>query len=145
MGLLYGTYELKPQAWSVNGTPLDFGSELLPDDLDRISERLEIIFDRMPALANAGIKKVVNGPFTFGPDGNPLIGPVPGLKNYWTAVGVMAGFCQGGGVGLCMAEWIINGEPQSMSGAWMSPASAPSLRGTGARSNPAKIIRAVSA
>ena len=60
----------------------------------------------MPALGRAGIKKVVNGPFTFGPDGNPLIGPVPGLKNYWTAVGVMAGFCQGGGVGLCMAEWI---------------------------------------
>lgn len=110
-GLLYGTYELKPQAWAVNGTPQDFAAELLPDDLGRISERLEIIFDRMPALANAGIKKVVNGPFTFGPDGNPLIGPVPGLRNYWTAVGVMAGFCQGGGVGLCMAEWIINGEP----------------------------------
>ncbi len=110
-GLLYGTYELKPQAWAVNGTPQDFAAELLPDDLSRISERLEIIFDRMPALANAGIKKVVNGPFTFGPDGNPLIGPVPGLRNYWTAVGVMAGFCQGGGVGLCMAEWIINGEP----------------------------------
>ncbi|HLA02129.1 MAG TPA: FAD-dependent oxidoreductase [Aestuariivirga sp.] len=110
-GLLYGTYELKPQAWAVNGTPLDFAAELLPDDLGRISERLEIIFDRMPALANAGIKKVVNGPFTFGPDGNPLIGPVPGQRNYWTAVGVMAGFCQGGGVGLCMAEWIINGEP----------------------------------
>ena len=65
----------------------------------------------MPALANAGVKKVVNGPFTFGPDGNPLIGPVPGLSNYWTAVGVMAGFCQGGGVGLCMAEWMIHGEP----------------------------------
>ncbi|MDO8352754.1 MAG: FAD-dependent oxidoreductase, partial [Aestuariivirga sp.] len=110
-GLLYGTYELKPQAWAVNGTPQDFAAELLPDDLGRISERLEIIFDRMPALANAGIKKVVNGPFTFGPDGNPLIGPMPGLRNYWTAVGVMAGFCQGGGVGLCMAEWIINGEP----------------------------------
>ncbi len=110
-GLLYGTYEAHPKAWSVNGTPLDFGAELLPDDLDRISQRLELIFDRMPALARAGIKKVVNGPFTFGPDGNPLIGPVPGLRNYWTAVGVMAGFCQGGGVGLCMAEWIINGEP----------------------------------
>ena len=110
-GLLYGTYELQPKAWAVEGTPQDFGAELLQDDLGRISERLDIIFDRMPALANAGVKRVVNGPFTFGPDGNPLIGPVPGLKNYWTAVGVMAGFCQGGGVGLCMAEWVINGEP----------------------------------
>ena len=64
-----------------------------------------------PALEKAGIKNIVNGPFTFGPDGNPLIGPVPGLKNYWVAVGVMAGFCQAGGVGKCVAEWIIDGEP----------------------------------
>jgi len=64
----------------------------------------------MPALARAGIKDMINGPFTFGPDGNPLIGPVPGLRNYWAAVGVMAGFCQGGGVGLCLAEWMIEGE-----------------------------------
>ena len=65
----------------------------------------------MPALEKAGIKNIVNGPFTFGPDGSPLIGPVPGMKNYWVAVGVMAGFCQGGGVGKCIAEWIIDGEP----------------------------------
>ena len=62
-------------------------------------------------MADAGIKDVINGPFTFGPDGNPLIGPVPGMKNYWVAVGVMAGFCQGGGVGLTLAEWMIDGEP----------------------------------
>ncbi len=62
-------------------------------------------------LGRAGIKNVINGPFTFGPDGNPMIGPVPGMKNYWVAVGVMAGFCQGGGVGLCMAEWMMDGEP----------------------------------
>jgi len=65
----------------------------------------------MPALEKAGIKNIVNGPFTFGPDGNPLIGPVSGIKNYWVAVGVMAGFCQAGGVGKCIAEWIIDGEP----------------------------------
>ncbi len=62
-------------------------------------------------LAQVGIKNVVNGPFTFGPDGNPMIGPVPGMTNYWAAVGVMAGFCQAGGVGLCMAEWMMDGEP----------------------------------
>jgi dimethylglycine dehydrogenase len=110
-GVLFGTYEANCKPWAVAGTPLDFGNELLQDDLARISERLELAFERMPALGRAGIKKVINGPFTFGPDGNPLIGPVPGLRNYWTAVGVMAGFCQGGGVGLCMAEWMIGGEP----------------------------------
>ena len=110
-GLLVGTYEPACQPWAVDGTPLDFGHELLQPDLDRIADRLEIAFERMPALANAGIKDQINGPFTFGPDGNPLIGPVPGLRNYWVAVGVMAGFCQGGGVGLCLAEWLIEGEP----------------------------------
>ena len=110
-GLLLGTYEANCKPWSVSGTPLSFGHELLPNDLDRVTERLEIAFERMPALGRAGIKSVVNGPFTFGPDGNPMIGPVPGLPNYWVAVGVMAGFCQAGGVGLCVAEWIVNGEP----------------------------------
>ncbi len=110
-GLLLGTYESNCVPWSVKGTPLDFGHELLQPDLDRVAERLEVAFDRMPALGRAGIKNVVNGPFTFGPDGNPLIGPVPGLRNYWVAVGVMAGFCQGGGVGRCMAEWLVEGEP----------------------------------
>src|SRR4029079_7377476 len=110
-GLLLGTYETNCKPWSVAGTPLDFGHELLPADLHRGAERLDTAFERMPALGRAGIKSVINGPFTFGPDGNPMIGPVPGLPNYWVAVGVMAGFCQAGGVGLCMAEWIVNGEP----------------------------------
>jgi len=110
-GLLLGTYEPSATPWRIEGTPLDFGHELLPPDLDRIADRLALAFERMPALARAGIRHVVNGPFTFGPDGNPMIGPVPGKKNYWVAVGVMAGFCQAGGVGLCMAEWMIEGEP----------------------------------
>ena len=110
-GLLLGTYEPGATPWRVEGTPLDFGHELLPPDLDRIADRLELAFDRIPALGRAGIKNIVNGPFTFGPDGNPMIGPVPGMKNYWAAVAVMAGFCQAGGVGLCMAEWMIEGEP----------------------------------
>ena len=110
-GLLLGTYEPNATPWMVAGTPPDFGHELLEPDLERVSERLELAFQRIPALAHAGIKNVVNGPFTFGPDGNPMIGPVPGMKNYWVAVGVMAGFCQAGGVGLCLAEWIIEGEP----------------------------------
>jgi dimethylglycine dehydrogenase len=110
-GMLLGTYEPRGTAWKVEGTPWDFGHELLPHDLDRIAERLEMSFERIPAIGEVGIKDIINGPFTFGPDGNPMIGPVPGMKNYWCAVGVMAGFCQGGGVGLTMAEWMMDGEP----------------------------------
>ena len=110
-GMLLGTYEPRSTPWKVGGTPADFGHELLTPDLDRIADRLALAFERIPALADAGIKTVVNGPFTFGPDGNPMIGPVPGMTNYWAAVGVMAGFCQAGGVGLCLAEWMIHGAP----------------------------------
>ncbi len=110
-GLLLGTYEPRATPWSVGGTPQDFGHELLEPKLEHIEDRLAVGFERIPALERAGIKNIVNGPFTFGPDGNPMIGPVPGLRNYWVAVGVMAGFCQAGGVGLCMAEWMIDGEP----------------------------------
>ena len=62
-------------------------------------------------LGKVGIRKVVNGPFTFAPDGNPLVGPVKGMKNFWVACGVMAGFSQGGGVGLALANWMIDGDP----------------------------------
>ena len=72
---------------------------------------MEAAYGRYPCLERAGIKKVINGPFTFAPDGNPLVGPVPGLTNYWAACGVMAGFSQGGGVGLTLAEWMVDNEP----------------------------------
>ncbi|MCY3770364.1 MAG: FAD-dependent oxidoreductase [Gammaproteobacteria bacterium] len=110
-GLVIGFYEQSCDPWAVDGTPWDFGHELLPDNLDRISEAMEFAFKRYPVLEKAGIKTVINGPFTFAPDGNPLVGPVPGLRNYWAACGVMAGFSQGGGVGLTLAEWMIDGEP----------------------------------
>ena len=128
-GLLLGTYEPVGTPWRVDGTPMDFGHELLNPNLENIADRLELAFDRIPALADAGIRQTINGPFTFGPDGNPMIGPVPGMHNYWCAVGVMAGFCQGGGVGLTMAEWMIDGEPSidvwamdvARFGNWASP------------------------
>ena len=62
-------------------------------------------------MQTAGIRKWVNGAFTFSPDGNPLVGPVAGKRGYWLACGVMAGFLQGGGVGKALAEWMIHGEP----------------------------------
>ncbi|WP_421780255.1 GcvT family protein [Kiloniella litopenaei] len=110
-GLCIGFYEQACDAWAERGTPMDFGHELLNNNLDRIGDSLEFAFRRFPVLERVGVKTVINGPFTFAPDGNPLVGPVPGLKNYWSACGVMAGFSQGGGVGLTLAEWMIDGEP----------------------------------
>ncbi len=111
-GMLLGVYELNPKHWNVEGAPWDYGMELIPEDIDRISIELGRGFDRYPCLANAGIKRWVNGAFTFTPDGNPLVGPVRGKRGYWTACGVMAGFSQGGGVGKALAEWMIHGEPE---------------------------------
>jgi dimethylglycine dehydrogenase len=110
-GVLLGTYEQSCVPWAVDGTPDDFHSRLLPNDLDRITPELERGFKHFPALAKIGIKKVVNGPFTFAPDGNPLVGPVNGIKNYWLACGVMAGFSQGGGIGLVLSRWIMENDP----------------------------------
>jgi len=110
-GVLLGTYEPRSTPWSLDGTPQNFGHDLLDPKLDRIADRLELVFERIPALGTAGIKDTINGPFVFSPDGNPMIGPVPGVKNYWVAVGVMAGFCQAGGVGKTLSEWMIEGEP----------------------------------
>ena len=112
-GVLLGVYEKEATAWALAGTPWDYGeSELLAPDLDRLTESLDNGFKRFPALAEAGIRRIVNGPFTFTPDGNPLVGPVPGLRNYWVACGVMAGFSQGGGVGLTLAQWLLHGAPE---------------------------------
>ena len=110
-GLVIGMYEQRCELWAVDGTPRDFGHELLPEKIDRIADKLDVACDRYPILLTAGIKRVISGPFTFAPDGNPLVGPVPGLRNYWAACAVMAGFSQGGGVGLALAEWMIEGEP----------------------------------
>jgi dimethylglycine dehydrogenase len=110
-GMLLGTYEKAGVPWSATETPWDFGQDLLANDLERIAPSLEVAFEHFPALADAGIRKVVNGPFTFAPDGNPLIGPIKGLKNFWVACGVMAGFSQGGGVGLALSRWLIDGDP----------------------------------
>ncbi|MEO1140594.1 MAG: FAD-dependent oxidoreductase [Pseudomonadota bacterium] len=109
-GLCIGFYEQPCRAWSIDGTPWDFGHELLPDDFDKIEQSIDFAYKRFPALERAGVKSVIHGPFTFAPDGNPLVGPVPGLRNYWSACGVMAGFSQGGGVGLMLAQWMVEGE-----------------------------------
>ncbi len=110
-GMLMGTYEKACVPWSEKSTPWDFGHELLQPDIDRIAPSLEVGFEHFPAFQNAGIKQIINGPFTFAPDGNPLVGPMRGMQGMWMACGVMAGFSQGGGVGLALANWMINGDP----------------------------------
>jgi dimethylglycine dehydrogenase len=111
-GLCIGFYEQTCRPWAVDGTPWEFGHELLPDDFDKIEDSIAFAYRRFPVLERAGVKSVIHGPFTFAPDGNPLVGPVPGLRNYWSACGVMAGFSQGGGVGLSLAQWMVEGEPE---------------------------------
>ncbi|TMH51481.1 MAG: FAD-dependent oxidoreductase [Betaproteobacteria bacterium] len=110
-GMLIGTYEKAGVPWAERQTPWNFTHELLPPDLDRIAGSLEVGFRHFPALERAGIKKIVNGPFTFAPDGNPIVGPIRGLRNYWVACGVMAGFSQGGGVGHALSNWMVHGDP----------------------------------
>ncbi len=110
-GMLMGTYERDCRPWSPKHTPWDFGHELLAPDLDRITRELEVGFSHFPAFNSAGIKQIVNGPFTFAPDGNPLVGPIRGRRGLWSACAVMAGFSQGGGVGLALANWMIEGDP----------------------------------
>ena len=110
-GVLLGVYEQNPRHWAVDGAPWDFGRTLFPEELDRIMPELSIGFARFPVLQEVGIKRWVNGAFTFTPDGNPLVGPVAGLPGYWAACGCMAGFSQGAGIGLALANWIVDGDP----------------------------------
>lgn len=109
--ILLGTYEQNNRPWSPKETPWDFVFQLLPHDLERIAPELERGFAHFPAVGRAGIKKFVNGPFTFSPDGNPLVGPIKGMPGMWSACAVMAGLSQGGGVGLSLANWLVHGDP----------------------------------
>jgi len=85
--------------------------QLLPDDFERLAPYFEVGFRHFPALGRVGIRKAVNGPFTFAPDGNPLVGPVRGIRNFWVACAVMAGFSQGGGIGLVLSRWMAENDP----------------------------------
>ena len=117
-GLLIGAYEEKMKFWAEDGTPLDFGHELFDDDLDRIMENVMRAIDRVPAAAEAGVKRVINGPMIWSPDSNALFGPVPELTNYFCCNGIIPGFSQSGGLGLLAAQWMIEGEPEWDMFAW---------------------------
>ena len=111
-GLLIGAYEKNLKFWAEEGTPQGFGHELFADDLDRIMDNVMRAMDRVPVAADAGIKRVINGPMIWSPDSSALYGPVPELRNYFTCCGIIPGFSQSGGLGLMTAQWIIEGEPE---------------------------------
>jgi dimethylglycine dehydrogenase len=118
LGLLVGAYERDMRFWAEDGTPQDFGHELFADDLGRIEENMMRSVKRVPALATAGIRRVINGPMIWSPDSAALFGPVPELSNYFCCNGIIPGFSQSGGLGKLAAEWMIEGEPTLDMFAW---------------------------
>ncbi|MDD9884398.1 MAG: FAD-dependent oxidoreductase [Gammaproteobacteria bacterium] len=129
-GLLVGAYEADGRFWSEDGTPMDFGHELLQPDLERIEDNVMRACERVPVLAEAGIKRVINGPMIWSPDSAALLGPAPGLRNYFVCCGIIPGFSQSAGLGLTVAQWLVEGEPEldmfawdvTRFGAWATPA-----------------------
>ncbi|MEI4195232.1 GcvT family protein [Roseovarius sp. E0-M6] len=117
-GLLIGAYERDMRFWAEQGTPLDFAHDLFADDLDRIMENVMRAMDRVPLAAEAGIKRVINGPMIWSPDSNVILGPVPELKNYFICGGIIPGFSQSAGMGLMCAQWMIEGEMKYDMFAW---------------------------
>ena len=110
LGLLVGVYEQGCHTFGMDGIDPDFTQTLCPSDLDRCLDNMEHIFERLPALTEAGIHTVINGPITYTIDGAPLIGPIPGLENAYCAIGLRAGIGESGGHGKLLAEMIVHGE-----------------------------------
>ena len=110
-GFIVGPYEADGRPWGVDGIPPEFGMELLPPELDRVESIVAMAMERVPALANAGIRTIVHGPITFTPDANPLVGPAFGLDNAWLLTGSSMGVMEGGGAGRFLADWMVDGAP----------------------------------
>ncbi len=109
-GLLVGVYEQGCKTFGMDGIDADFTQTLCPSDLERCLDNMEGIFERLPALTEAGIHTVINGPITYTIDGAPLIGPIPGIENAYCAIGLRAGIGEAGGHGKLLAEHIVHGE-----------------------------------
>jgi dimethylglycine dehydrogenase len=117
-GLVLGAYEQNPQVWSVDGVPPEFGMELMDPELDRVEHLMADAIERIPVFENAGIKTVVHGPVSYCADGQPLIGPAPGLSNAWLACGSGFGIGEGAGAGKLLAEWMVEGQSPMHMGAF---------------------------
>jgi dimethylglycine dehydrogenase len=110
-GLLLGPYEKGAPACYVNGPSSDSEYELFPEDLDRLAPHIETAIARVPAFGEVGVKKVYNGAIAYTPDGSPIVGPAPGVRNFWLNEGHSFGVTAAGGAGWQLAEWIVEGEP----------------------------------
>ncbi len=111
-GLVVGGYEPDPAPWGLDGIPDDFVHRLLPPDWDRFEQLGRLALSRIPALKEAGIVKLINGPEAFTPDGGFLLGEAPELRGFFVAAGFNAhGIAAAGGIGQVMAEWIVEGQP----------------------------------
>ena len=111
-GFNLGPYEPDCRAYWTDGIPEDFAFGLFPDELDRIEAIVEDAVARVPVLATAGLQKVINGPIPYAPDGNPLLGPVPGVAGAFEACAFTFGICQAGGAGKVLAEWVTRGRTE---------------------------------
>ncbi len=114
-GLNLGPYERNCKAHWVtpdDPQPEDFSFQLYPDDLERLEWYIEDAMARVPILGTAGVGRVINGPIPYAPDGLPLLGPMPGVKNAFEACVFTFGITQGGGAGKVAAEWIVDGQTE---------------------------------
>ena len=111
-GFILGPYEWQATPMWLDGIPEDFSFKLWNDDLDRLEPYIEAAMARVPPLARAGVRRVVNGPIPYSPDGNPYLGPEPGLKNFFHANTFSFGIAQAGGAGKALAEWVVHGGPE---------------------------------
>ncbi len=110
-GLLMGGFEPKAKPWGMDGIPEKFEFQLLPEDWDQFEPLMTNAIHRVPALEKAGVKTLLNGPESFTPDGNFILGEAPEVRNYFVAAGFnSAGIANGGGAGKLLAEWIVGGE-----------------------------------
>ncbi len=110
-GLLLGPYEVGAPACYVKGPAANSEYELFPDALERLEPYILSAIERVPAFGELGIKKVYNGAIAYTPDGSPIVGPAPGLKNFWLNEGHSFGITAAGGAGWQLAHWIVDGEP----------------------------------
>jgi dimethylglycine dehydrogenase len=110
-GLILGPYEVGAPVCYVDGPSAESEYELFQEELDRLMPHIEAAIVRVPAFGEVGIKKVYNGAIAYTPDGNPIVGPAPGLKNFWLNEGHSFGITAAGGAGWQLAEWIVDGEP----------------------------------
>jgi dimethylglycine dehydrogenase len=110
--LILGLYESKVKQWNPKGVPWDYAQTELQPDIDHIADFIENGIYRFPIMGETGFKHVTDGPITYTPNGDPLVGPAYPLKNFFHACGYSFGITQAGGIGHYLAGWMMNGEPE---------------------------------